>query len=200
MMHVDVPIPLTLSSVRQPAPIASQCASKAPTGMGMLARSPSCSTQCGDNVPASVSEVAYSPSSFSRTPASRGSTFVQDCSGGNPPSEAFHNHLWPIAQMLRFTFFGSLTPQSVSATMSQCSNADANCGRFSGLCRSQRSSFEKPHSDEYTPPYHWMASSPSRCAASVAPGAASARYFGGGFCCCFFFPPRIPMICSTAFC
>src|ERR1035437_4152934 len=35
---------------------------------------------------------------------------------------------------------GSMTPHSVAATMSQCSNAEANWLRFSGLWRSQWSS------------------------------------------------------------
>ena len=71
---------------------------------------------------------------------------------------AFHIHLWPIAHVLRFTFFGSVMPHSVAATMSQCSNAETNSSRLSGLCRSQCSSFENPHSDEYTPPHHSTAS------------------------------------------
>src|ERR1039457_4213511 len=40
MMHVDVPTTLTTSPSLTPAPIASQCASNAPTGIGMPARSP----------------------------------------------------------------------------------------------------------------------------------------------------------------
>ena len=35
MMQVEVPTTLTTSPLRQPAPMASQCASKAPTGIGM---------------------------------------------------------------------------------------------------------------------------------------------------------------------
>ena len=42
MMQVEVPTTLTTSPSRQPAPMASQWASKAPTGMGMPARRPSC--------------------------------------------------------------------------------------------------------------------------------------------------------------
>ncbi len=67
---------------------------------------------------------------------------------GKPPSCLFHNHLCPIAQMLRLTFFGSVMPQSVAATMSQCSKADSNAERCAGLWRSQCSSFENPHSEE----------------------------------------------------
>ena len=40
-------------------------------------------------------------------------------------------------------------PHRTAATMSQCSNAVAIASRFAGLCRSQCSSFAKPHSDEY---------------------------------------------------
>jgi len=148
IMQVEVPTTLTMSSLRQPAPIASQCASKAPTGMGMPAFKPSCFAQSADKWPARRSEVAYSPSSFSRTPASNGSTFVRNFSGGRPPSEAFHIHLCPAAQTLRLTFFASEMPHSVAATMSQCSNAETHSPRLPGLCRSQWSSFEKPHSEE----------------------------------------------------
>ena len=162
MMQVEVPMTFTMSSVRQPAPTASQCASKAPTGIGIPGFNPSFSAQNGESVPAICSEVAYSPCNFSRTPLSSGSTFARNSSGGRPPSFAFHSHLCPIAQMLRFTFLGSVMPQRVAATMSQCSKAETNWPRFSGLCRSQCSSFENPHSDEYTPPHHSMTSSFSR--------------------------------------
>ena len=49
---------------------------------------------------------------------------------------------------------GSLMPHSTAATISQCSNAVAIWSRLPGLLRSQCSSFEKPHSDEYVPPHH----------------------------------------------
>src|SRR5947199_3838245 len=61
MMQVEVPTTLTTSPSLAPAPMASQCASNAPTGIGIPGRSPSFSAQCGDNVPAILSEVAYSP-------------------------------------------------------------------------------------------------------------------------------------------
>jgi hypothetical protein len=35
-----------------------------------------------------------------------------------------------MAQTLRFTFFGSVMPHSVAATMSQCSKAETNSGAF----------------------------------------------------------------------
>jgi hypothetical protein len=73
---------------------------------------------------------------------------VRKESGGRPPSDAFHIHLWPIAHTLRGARSGSVMPQSVAATMSQCSSAVTNRDRLSGLCRSQWSSFEKPHSEE----------------------------------------------------
>ena len=73
---------------------------------------------------------------------------MRNSSGGRPPRARFHIHLWPMAQTLRFTFFGSVMPQSVAATMSQCSKAEANCPRLSGLWRSQCSSLENPHSEE----------------------------------------------------
>ena len=40
MMQVEVPTTLTTSPSRHPAPMASQCASNAPTGIGMPARKP----------------------------------------------------------------------------------------------------------------------------------------------------------------
>ena len=46
-MHVEVPTTLTTSPSCAPAPIASQCASNAPTGIGMPARRPSFSAHCG---------------------------------------------------------------------------------------------------------------------------------------------------------
>jgi hypothetical protein len=52
MMQVEVPMTFTMSSVRQPAPIASQCASNAPTGMGIPALSPSFSAHWGERWPA----------------------------------------------------------------------------------------------------------------------------------------------------
>src|SRR5205809_1146793 len=172
MMQVDVPITFTMSSVRQPAPIASQCASNAPTGIGTPAFNPSLSAHLGASVPANWSEVAYSPFSFSRTPANNGSTLVRNESGGKPPNWKFQSHLCPAAQTLRFTFPGSVMPHSVAATMSQCSKAETSSARLEGLCRSQCKSFEKPHSDEYTPPHQFRASSPSRCAVSVISAAS----------------------------
>src|SRR5882672_8533109 len=148
IMQVEVPTTFTMSSVPQPAPIASQCASNAPTGIGMPAFNPSCSAHRPDSVPAIWSDVAYSPFNFSRTPTSNGSTEIRNLSGGNPPSCRFHNHLCPMAQTLRLTCFGSVIPHKVAATISQCSNAEANAPLFPGLWRSQCSSFENPHSDE----------------------------------------------------
>src|SRR6266852_2865999 len=113
--------------------------------------SPSFSAQQGESFPAIWSEVRYSPSNFSRTPASKGSTLVKNSSGGKPPSFAFQSHLCPMAQMLRLTCFTSVTPHSVAATMSQCSNAETNAERLAGLWRSQCSSLENPHSEEYSP-------------------------------------------------
>src|SRR5580700_10161414 len=148
MMHVEVPTTFTISSVRQPAPMASQCASNAPTGIGIPGFNPSFSAHNGDSLPAILSEVAYSPCSFSLTPANNGSTFTRNSSDGRPPSSGFHSHLCPIAQMLRLAFCGSVIPQRVAAAISQCSNAEANSARFAGLWRNQCNSFEKPHSEE----------------------------------------------------
>ena len=52
MMQVEVPMTFTMSSVRQPAPMASQCASNAPTGMGIPAFNPSLPAQKAVSLPA----------------------------------------------------------------------------------------------------------------------------------------------------
>ena len=148
MMQVDVPTTLTTSLSLQPAPIASQCASNAPTGIGMPALRPISAAHFSESVPATESEARYSPPIFSRIPSSSGSTLDRNACGGSPPHFGFHIHLSFIAQILRFTFAGSVTPVNVAATMSQCSSAVANRSRFSGLCRSQCSSLAKPHSCE----------------------------------------------------
>src|SRR5580704_7286077 len=154
MMHVEVPTTFTISSVRQPAPMASQCASNAPTGIGIPACNPSFSAQKTESFPAIWSDVTHAPASFSLTPANKGSTLTRNSSEGRPPRSGFHSHLCPIAQTLRFTLPGSVIPQSVAAAMSQCSKAETKSARFDGLWRSQCNNFEKPHSDEYTPPHH----------------------------------------------
>src|SRR5580704_3427531 len=174
MMHVEVPTTFTTSPVRAPAPIASQCASNAPTGIGIPAFSPSFSAHSAVSVPAIVSLAAYRPFNLSRTPPSSGSTLVKNFSDGNPPSAEFHIHLCPIAQIDRGAFAGSVIPQSTAATMSQCSSAVANFSRLSGLLRSQCSSLEKPHSDEYVPPHQSITSCLSRCAVSVISAASLA--------------------------
>src|SRR5271155_531728 len=52
IMQVEVPTTFTMSSVLQPAPMASQCASNAPTGIGIPDFNPSFSAQNADSVPA----------------------------------------------------------------------------------------------------------------------------------------------------
>jgi hypothetical protein len=113
------------------------------------------------------SEVRYSPASFSRTPSSSGSTRERKSCGGSPPQRGFHIHLCPMAQTLRRAFDGSAMPARVAATMSQCSNALAKRARLSGLWRRKCSSLANPHSWEYTPPHHSMASSLSAWACAV---------------------------------
>src|ERR1700733_11178802 len=120
-----------------------------------------------ESVPAIELEVRYSPPIFSRIPSNNGSTLDKNDCGGRPPHLGFHIHLCPMAQMLRFTFAGSVTPVSVAATMSQCSSAVAKLSRLSGLCRSQCNSLANPHSWEYTPPHHSIPSNPSACAQEV---------------------------------
>ena len=134
MMQVEVPTTLTTSPSRQPAPMASQWASNAPTGMGMPARRPSLvGPLCGERWPARWSEVRYSPPSFSRMPSKSGSSLERKDCGGRPPHLGFHIHLWPMAQTLRLTLAGSVTPHSVAATMSQCSKAEAKLVAFVGI-------------------------------------------------------------------
>ena len=52
MMQVEVPTTLTTSPSRTPAPMASQCASNAPTGMGMPARNRSLAAHSAESRPA----------------------------------------------------------------------------------------------------------------------------------------------------
>src|SRR5207302_2230164 len=126
MMQVDVPTTLTTSPSLQPAPIASQCASNAPTGIGMPALRPISAAHFSESVPATESEARYSPPIFSRIPSSSGSTLDRNACGGSPPHFGFHIHLSFIAQILRFAFAASVTPVNVAATMSQCWSAGAN--------------------------------------------------------------------------
>jgi hypothetical protein len=101
-MQVEVPITLTTSPRRMLAPMASQCASKAPVGMGMPARGraspPTAGLRDGRR---SCRRWRSARAILSRTPASSGSTAVRNSSGGRPPQSGFHIHLWPMAQMLR---------------------------------------------------------------------------------------------------
>ena len=50
-MHVEVPITFTTSPSFTPAPIASQCASNAPTGIGMPGRKPSFAAHSSERLP-----------------------------------------------------------------------------------------------------------------------------------------------------
>ena len=106
MMQVDVPTTFTMSSVRQPAPIASQCASKAPTGIGIpglqsqLLR-PVRRQRSRDLLGCGVLAIQLFADS-----ASSGSTFTRNSPAEARPVARFHIHLWPMAQTLRFTFSG----------------------------------------------------------------------------------------------
>ena len=76
MMQVEVPTTFTTSPSRQPAPIASQCASNAPTGMGIPARRPSFSAHSGAQMPGEMVRSADTrPPSLSRMPSNSGSSF-----------------------------------------------------------------------------------------------------------------------------
>ena len=66
IMQVDVPTTLTTSPSRTPAPMASQCASKAPTGMGMPARSPSLPAHSGVRLPGDLVGSLIAPAEFLR--------------------------------------------------------------------------------------------------------------------------------------
>ena len=75
--------------------------------------------------------------------------------------------------MPRFSSLTVVMPASVAATMSQCSSTVTILSRLSGLCRSQCSSFEKPHSCEYTPPHQSIPSNFSSCAFFVISSASA---------------------------
>ena len=95
MMQVDVPTTFTTSPSRMPDPTASQCASNAPTGIGMPARNPSFSAHSALKCPASLSDVAYRPPIFSRTPASTGSTCVKKLFRRQPAQRLVKHPLVP---------------------------------------------------------------------------------------------------------
>ena len=103
MMQVDVPTTLTTSPIRTPAPIASQCASNAPTGIGMPARRPSFPAHSGDERAGDLVRCARSGrASFARTPAKQRIDGCQEIlRTASRRAPAFHIHLWPIAQTLR---------------------------------------------------------------------------------------------------
>src|ERR1700759_625759 len=92
MMQVEVPTTLTTSPSRQPAPIASQCASNAPTGIGIPGFNPISPAHFSESVPATESDVRYSPPIFSRIPSNRGSTLERNDCEGSPPHFGFHIH------------------------------------------------------------------------------------------------------------
>ena len=100
-MQVEVPITLTTS------PSCHAGADRVPMRIERAYRNrnarrrPSLAAHSADSVPAIESEVRYWPPSLPRTPLSSGSTDARKPSGGRPPSDSFHIHLWPIAQMLR---------------------------------------------------------------------------------------------------
>ena len=97
---------------------------------------------------------------FPADAASSGSTLARNSSGGSPPSAAFHIHLWPMAQTLRFTSLRIGDPAKRGGDHVAVFEARwRNLSRFSGLCRSQCSNLAKPHSEEYTPPHHSIAAS-----------------------------------------
>ena len=92
---------LTTSPSRTPAPMASQCASNAPTGIGMPAASQASPPNPARGGRQFDRRCDIARCSFSRMPSSSGSTATRNSSGGSPPSDSFHSHLWPMAQTLR---------------------------------------------------------------------------------------------------
>ncbi len=129
----------------------------------MPARSPSRSAHSGASPPAIwlAGRIHARPSSPARRPA------ADRPPPENPPAAArpaprSTSTCAPWRRCCAAPPPGRGSPHSVAATMSQCSSAVANRPRLSGLCRSQCSSFANPHSEEYTPPHHSMASSPAR--------------------------------------
>ena len=117
-----MPITLTTSPSLIPAPIASQWASNAPTGIGIDCLIPNLAAQSGLNFPAILKEAAYSPDILSRTPANNGSTFVRKDSEGKPSSSSTHIHLCPAAQILLFISPTLFAPHNNPTIKSQCSN------------------------------------------------------------------------------
>ena len=133
-MQVEVPTMLTTSPRAAPAPRASQWASKAPTGIGMPGLRPMRSAHSGERVPAMcVGGGVGALQLCRRSHRAAGRRRSRKSSGGKPPSDSFHIHLWPIAQTLRVTLAGSLMPQSVAATMSQFSKRGGGLVAFVGI-------------------------------------------------------------------
>ena len=134
MMQVEVPTTLTTSPSRTPAPMASQCASKAPTGMGMPAleaelRRPLGREAAGDLVGGGVAAVrawrARRRAADRRRP-------------GTPPAAArpasrSTSTCGPWRRRCAGPRRGSVMPQSTAATMSQCSSAVAMRSRLAGV-------------------------------------------------------------------
>ena len=121
MMQVDVPTTFTTSPSLTPAPMASQCASKAPTGMGMPARRPSFSAHSRRQLPGDLVRGRVPARQLRAHARQQRIDAARNSSGGSPPSAAFHIHLWPMAQTLRRTCCRA--PSFRTASPPPCRNA-----------------------------------------------------------------------------
>ena len=71
---------------------------------------------------------------FRERRSSSGSTPSRKSSGGNPPSDSFHIHLWPMAQTLRGACAGSVMPHKHRGDHVAMFKAPWPCGRACRGC------------------------------------------------------------------
>ena len=148
MSHVDVPMIRSSVRSRMPLPTAPAWASMIPAATGIPGASPKRSAHSGERPPTVRSDVAVSAATRSRTPASNGSTCVQNDSGGSPPQPAFHAPLCPAAQRFRRMSAARRTPVRSAGIQSLCSTHENAAARTFGETRRTWRIFAQNHSDE----------------------------------------------------
>ena len=134
MMQVEVPTTLTTSPRRTPAPMASQWASKAPTGIGMPARRPSFAAHSGERWPAMLVRGCVAPADLGADAGEQRIDAGEELFGRQAAQRGVpHPLVAHGADAARDAAAGSVMPQRVAATMSQCSRAVAKRGALFGV-------------------------------------------------------------------
>ena len=141
MMQVEVPTTLTTSPRRTPAPMASQCASNAPTGIGMPARSPSFSAHSGERWPAIWSEVCVAAGQFLAHAGEQRIDGGQKSSGGKPPRRGVPHPLVAHGADAARNVGGIVDAAERRRHHVAMLQRGGEAARLSGLWRSQWSSF-----------------------------------------------------------